>query len=222
MNAPLTIRGLCVVRGAREIVRDVNLDVAPGEVCVLMGESGAGKTTILRVVAALEPFRAGTVAVGDTALLPGPVPPQSALGGLRSKVGMVFQAHALFEHLTATENVTLAPRHVHGWDALRADARAKELLNLLGVGHRADAYPRHLSGGEAQRVAIARALATDPMLLLMDEPTASLDAGRRAALAATVRALSSERRALLIATHDAAFATGCADRIVRLANGTLV
>lgn len=222
MTPALTIRGLRVMRGAREIVHTVNIEVAAGEVCVLMGESGAGKTTILRVVAALESFAAGTVVVGDAALHPGPVPPQSDLGALRAKVGMVFQAHSLFEHLTATDNVTLAPRHVHGWAPGRADARATELLEVLGVGHRADAYPRHLSGGEAQRVAIARALAPDPMLLLMDEPTSALDAARRDALAATVRTLASARRALLIATHDATFANACTDRVVRLENGAIV
>lgn len=221
MTASLAIRGLRVMRGAREIVRSVDLEVAPGEVCVLMGESGAGKTTILRVVAALEEFMAGSVKVGDAALRPGPVPPQSALGALREKVGMVFQAHALFEHLTAVDNITLAPRHVHGWDAARADARAAELLEQLGVAHRADAYPRQLSGGEAQRVAIARALARDPMLLLMDEPTSALDSARRNTLAATVRTLASARRALLIATHDEEFAKACADRVVRLENGAL-
>ncbi len=222
MTAPLAIRGLRVMRGDRDIVHDVHLDVAPGEVCVLMGDSGAGKTTILRVVAALEPFAAGAVTVGDASLRPGPVPPQSELGALRAKVGMVFQAHSLFEHLTAAANVTLAPRHVHAWDAARADARAAELLALLGVAHRAGAYPRHLSGGEAQRVAIARALAPDPLLLLMDEPTSALDPARRDALAATVRTLASASRALLIATHDAEFARACADRVVRLGNGAIV
>ena len=165
----------------------MDLDVASGEVCVLMGESGAGKSSILRVVAALDPFVAGTITIGTTSLSPGPVPPQSTLGALRSKVGMVFQMHALFEHLSAAANVELAPVHVHGWDAARAQARAAELLEALGVAHRAHALPRELSGGEAQRVAIARALAPDPALLLMDEPTASLDPARRDALASTVR-----------------------------------
>ena len=222
MSASLTIRGLHAQRGGRGIIRGVDLDVASGEVCVLMGESGAGKSSILRVVAALDPFVAGTITIGTTSLSPGPVPPQSTLGALRSKVGIVFQMHALFEHLSAAANVELAPVHVHGWDAARAQARAAELLEALGVAHRAHALPRELSGGEAQRVAIARALAPDPALLLMDEPTASLDPARRDALAATVRTLAGASRGLLIATHDAEFARACADRVVRLADGRIV
>jgi ABC-type polar amino acid transport system ATPase subunit len=222
MTATLSVRGLRVDRAGREVIRGVDLDVEPGEVCALMGESGAGKTTILRVVAALEPFTAGVVTVGAATLRPGPIPPQSQLGPLRAKVGMVFQMHALFEHLSAEANATLAPIHVHGWTAERASARAAELFDLLGVAHRAQALPRELSGGEAQRVAIARALATDPAVLLMDEPTASLDPARREALAVTVRSLAGERRGVLIATHDADFARGCADRVLRLEHGVIV
>jgi len=215
-SAMLAIRDLTVRRGARTVLDGVRLDVAPGEVCVLMGESGAGKTTILRVVAALEPFDSGAVVVGDAALRPGPVPPQSALRALRSSVGMVFQAHALFEHLTAAENVALAPVHVHRWPPSRASERAQELLASLGVAHRADAYPAQLSGGEAQRVAIARALAPDPALLLMDEPTAALDPARRDALAESIRALAGANRAILISTHDEPFARTCPTRTGRL------
>jgi ABC-type polar amino acid transport system ATPase subunit len=217
----LTIRGLQVKRGNREIIRGVDVEVNPGEVCVLMGESGAGKTTILRVVAALEPFSAGTVTVGDAALHPGPVPPQSRLTTLRKQVGMVFQAHALFEHLSAEENVVLAPLHVHGWSPAQAHARATELFAQLGVAHRADAKSGQLSGGEAQRVAIARALAPNPTLLLMDEPTAALDPARRGALAMTIRELAAGGRGLLISTHDEDFAKACASKVIRLAEGRI-
>jgi polar amino acid transport system ATP-binding protein len=218
----LTIRGLHVTRAGREIIRGIDVDVNPGEVCVVMGESGAGKTTILRVVAALEPFSAGTVTVGDAALHPGPVPPQSRLTALRKQVGMVFQAHALFEHLSAEENVTLAPLHVHGWSPAQAHARATELFAQLGVAHRADAKPGQLSGGEAQRVAIARALAPNPTLLLMDEPTAALDPARRGALASTIRELAAGGRGLLISTHDEDFAKACATKVIRLVEGRIV
>lgn len=217
--ATLTIRNLHVTRGGREVIRGVDLDVSTGEACALMGASGAGKTTILRVVAALEPFTQGTVTVGDASLHPGPVPPQSALAAIRARVGLVFQAHALFEHLTVLENVTLAPTRVLGWTMDRAAERAGELLASLDVAHRAGAYPAQLSGGEAQRVAIARALAPDPALLLMDEPTSALDSGRRSALAATLRSLVDSHRALLISTHDEEFARACADRVIRLADG---
>jgi ABC-type polar amino acid transport system ATPase subunit len=187
-----------------------------------MGASGSGKTTVLRSVAALQAFDAGSIAVDEVALRPGPVPPQSMLAPLRRKVGMVFQAHALFEHLSAMDNITLAPIHALGWELARAESVARGLLDSLGVGHRADAFPRQLSGGEAQRVAIARALATDPSLLLMDEPTAALDPARRGALAELLRSLARQGRALLVSTHDVDFAKACADRVITLADGVLV
>jgi ABC-type polar amino acid transport system ATPase subunit len=160
--------------------------------------------------------------VGDVALRPGPLPPESRLRPLRRKVGMVFQAHALFEHLTALDNVTLAPVHALGWPRARARETALRLLDALGVASCAGSYPRQLSGGEAQRVAIARALAPDPMLLLMDEPTSALDPARRGALGETLRALAAQGRGLLVATHDLDFARAHADRVVVLSQGLLV
>jgi polar amino acid transport system ATP-binding protein len=222
MSGALTVRGLHAVRGARPVLRGVDLDVAPGEIVALMGVSGAGKSTVLRTVAALEPFAEGAVDAGGFALRPGPVPRESRLRGLRAKVGMVFQAHALFPHLTALRNVTLAPVNALGWTQARAEQVAMELLTSLGVAARAGAYPRELSGGEAQRVAIARALAPDPMLLLMDEPTSALDPARRGALGETLRGLARQGRGLLVATHDVDFARAHADRVVVLHEGVLV
>lgn len=215
----LSVRGLSISRDDRVILRDFDLDVATGEVCALMGASGAGKTTVLRAIAALQPFDAGTIAIDDVTLRAGSLPPQSQLGALRRHVGMVFQAHALFAHLTALDNVTLAPVQVLGWDRERAEREALELLESLGVAARARALPRELSGGEAQRVAIARALAMHPTLLLMDEPTAALDPARRGALGEALRGLARQGRALLVSTHDMDFARACADRVVTLASG---
>lgn len=222
MSGALVVRGLHAERGGRDVLRGVDLEVSAGELCALMGASGSGKSTVLRSIAALQPFSAGSIAVDGFALRPGPVPPESRLRGLRSRVGMVFQAHSLFEHLTALENVTLAPVHALGWSRARAEEVARELLDALGVASRADAYPRQLSGGEAQRVAIARALAPDPMVLLMDEPTSALDPARRGALGETLRALARQGRGLLVATHDVDFARAAADRVVVLADGVLV
>ena len=218
----LSVRGLRVSRGDREILRGVDVDVAAGEICALMGASGAGKSTVLRSIAALQSFDAGTISVDEVTLTPGPLPPQSRLAALRRHVGMVFQAHALFEHLTALENVMLAPVHALGWDRKRAESAARELLESLGVASRAAAFPRQLSGGEAQRVAIARALAPDPSLLLMDEPTAALDPARRGALGEMLRGLAGQGRALLVSTHDIDFARSFADRVVTLADGAIV
>jgi ABC-type polar amino acid transport system ATPase subunit len=222
MSGALKVRGLQAVRGTKTVLRGVDLDVAAGEIVALMGVSGAGKSTVLRAVAALEPFTAGALEVGGFLLHPGPLPRESRLRGLRSKVGMVFQAHALFPHLTALQNVALAPVHALGWTAARAEQVAMDLLDGLGVAARAGAYPRELSGGEAQRVAIARALAPDPMVLLMDEPTSALDPARRGALGEALRGLARQGRGLLIATHDVDFARAHADRVVVLHEGVLV
>lgn len=218
----LRVRDLHVERSGREVLRGIDLSVAAGEVCVLMGASGSGKSTALRTIAALQDFSAGSVHVGDFVLQPGAVPKESQLRALRGKVGMVFQAHALFEHLTALDNVCLAPEHALAWPRDKAERVARELLRELGVEARADAYPRQLSGGEAQRVAIARALAPDPALLLMDEPTSALDPARRAGLGETLRELAAAGRALLIATHDGEWAERFADRVVVLEDGRLV
>ena len=215
----LAVRDLEVRRGARNVVRGVSLDVARGEIVVVMGASGAGKTSVLRAIAGLDPIAAGSVAIDGLLLSAGPLPRGEVLRELHRRVGMVFQFHHLFEHLTALHNVWLALVHVQRQPQREAERKARELLDHLGVGARADAVPRELSGGEAQRVAIARALAVGPPLLLMDEPTASLDPARRGELAATLRELASEGRTLVIATHDEEFAGACAHRMLIMDEG---
>lgn len=206
----------------REVLRGISLTLPVGRICALMGVSGAGKSTVLRSVVALEAFDAGTIRVDGVSLHPGPVPRESALRQFRRKVGMVFQQHALFPHLTVHENVTLAPIHAGGAEPRLAAGIADELLASLGVAHRREAYPSQISGGEAQRVAIARALALDPPLLLMDEPTAALDPARRGALAETLRALAAAGRTLLVTTHDVDFAKAVADEVAVMAAGEIV
>ena len=220
--ATLNVRDLQVLRGKQAILRDVSLSTNVGEVCAVMGVSGAGKTTVLRAIAALQSFNAGTIDIDGVALKPGAVPRESQLKALRRKVGVVFQSNALFEHLSVLDNVTLAPIHALGWTRERANETAHKLLTSLGVDARSHAYPRELSGGEAQRVAIARALAPDPLMLLMDEPTSALDPARRAALGELLRALAVQGRGLLIVTHDADFVRDCCDRVVVLAEGCVV
>ncbi|MEP7346346.1 MAG: ATP-binding cassette domain-containing protein [Gemmatimonadaceae bacterium] len=218
----LVVEKLRVRRGAQEVLRGIDLVVHAGEICALMGVSGAGKSTVLRSVVALQAFDAGSIAVGGFALRPGRVPPESALKPLRRLIGMVFQAHSLFEHLTVLQNLTLAPVEAMGSTKAQAEQVARRLLSSLGIAHRADAYPNQISGGEAQRVAIARALALDPMVLLLDEPTSALDPARRGALGDTLRALAGEGRGLLIATHDVEFAQAYSDRVAVLAAGVIV
>ena len=217
----LVVRDLEVRRGARPVVRGVSLEVGRGEIVAVMGASGAGKTSVLRAVAGLDSMAAGTVAIDGLQLSAGPLPRGEALRELHRRVGMVFQFHHLFEHLTAVHNVWLALVHVQRQPQREAERKARELLDHLGVGARADAVPRELSGGEAQRVAIARALAVGPPLLLMDEPTASLDPARRGELAATLRQLASEGRTLVIATHDEEFAGACAHRVLIMDEGRI-
>ena len=217
----LLVRDLRVERGGRAVVQSVSFDARPGELLALMGASGSGKTSVLRAIAGLEPVAAGTIETGGVRLGPGPLPRGAALRALHARVGMVFQFHNLFAHLTAVHNVWLAPVHVRGETRDAAERTARRLLEELGVGARAGARPHELSGGEAQRVAIARALAMDPPVLLLDEPTASLDPERRAELARTVRTLVSGGRTVVAATHDADFVRSCADRTLRLEQGRI-
>lgn len=202
MTRILDAAGIRLVRGTREILRGVDLHADAGEIVALIGLSGSGKTTMLRVIAGLERPDAGQVRA--------------------AKVGMVFQFHYLFEHLTAIDNVTLAPMHVTRVAHADARSRAQALLDQLGVGHRAAALPRELSGGEAQRVAIARALAMDPPLLLLDEPTASLDPARRTDLGEALAQLARAGRGLVMTSHDDEFVRAYATRVVVLANGEVV
>jgi polar amino acid transport system ATP-binding protein len=202
MSRALDARGVCLKRGSREILRGVDLHADTGELVALMGLSGSGKTTILRVIAGLEPRDGGEVTA--------------------AKVGMVFQFHYLFEHLCAIDNVTLALTEVQRVPLNDARQRAQQLLDQLGVGHRVHALPRELSGGEAQRVAIARALAVDPPLLLLDEPTASLDPARRNDLGEALVQLAKSGRALVMTSHDDDFVRDFATRVIVLANGEVV
>ena len=222
MSAVLHIDDLRLSRGTRQVLRGVSLEARRGEVVALMGLSGGGKTTVLRAITALEPFDGGAIDVDGVTLRPGPLPPRRTLAELRRRVGMVFQLHYLFEHLTALDNVMLAPIHVSHANRATALERAVVLLESLGVAHRKNAYPRELSGGEAQRVAIARAMAMDPPLLLMDEPTASLDPARRFDLGDTLVGLARGGRTLVITTHDDDFARDFADRVIILAEGEVV
>jgi ABC-type polar amino acid transport system ATPase subunit len=202
MTPVVSLAGVQLRRGGRLVLRDVHLAAQAGEVVALMGLSGSGKTTLLRLLARLETPDAGEIVA----------PP----------AGLVFQFHFLFEHLSALDNVCLALVHVQRLPRADAEARARRLLEELGVGHRADALPRHLSGGEAQRVAIARALAVDPPVLLLDEPTASLDPARRADLAGALRRLAQAGRTLILTSHDDDFVRAAATRLLVLAEGVVV
>jgi ABC-type polar amino acid transport system ATPase subunit len=208
-------------RGARVVLAGVTFAVGRGELVAVMGPSGSGKTTILRAIAGLEMFHAGRIRIGAVTLEGGRPLTGANARQLRREVGMVFQFHCLFEHLTALQNICLAPVHAHGISPEAAREHARDLLRTFGVDHREHALPRQLSGGEAQRVAIARALAVNPPLLLMDEPTASLDPARRAELGVLLQGLLRQGRTLVIATHDEDFAREFATRILRVNDGVI-
>jgi polar amino acid transport system ATP-binding protein len=204
-------------RSERWVLDGVSLSVGRGEIYALLGESGTGKSTLLRCVAGLEPIDEGAVSVGGRTLFA----EGRTVVGVARRVGLVFQQHHLFAHMTALENVMEAPVQVGRRSIADARTRAEALLAELGVGSRAGAYPAELSGGESQRVAIARAMAMDPSVLLLDEPTSALDPARRKGVAELLLALAARGTTLVIATHDIPFARDVATRAGTLEAGTL-
>lgn len=217
----LAVRDLCIQRGGRRLLEDVTFSADSGQLLALVGVSGTGKTSLLRAIGGLDGFTAGEIQLGGVRLAPD-TPRGKHLRALHRAVGMVFQFHHLFSNMTAAQNVWLAPVHVLGQARDEAERRARYLLDTLGVGGRADALPHELSGGEAQRVAIARALAVDPHVLLLDEPTASLDQARRTELATTLLQLARQGRTIVVASHDLDFVRACAHRAVVLEHGRIV
>jgi ABC-type polar amino acid transport system ATPase subunit len=222
VNAVLSIRDVQLARGGRVLVSRLNLEANPGDLIALRGPSGSGKTTILRAIAGLDPFDAGTIEIGDARLDARRRPDRAMLHRLRRNVGLVFQFHCLFEHMSALQNICLAPVHVYGIAHRAAEEAARGLLRQLGVESRAEAWPRELSGGEAQRVAIARALAVNPPVLLMDEPMASLDPSRRAELGVLLQRLAASGRTLIVTTHDQQFAEEFATRVMSIDSGRVL
>ncbi|HEU4694958.1 MAG TPA: ATP-binding cassette domain-containing protein [Vicinamibacterales bacterium] len=219
--AVLQVSDLKVNRGSRAVVTGASFAVERGESVTVMGASGSGKTSVLRAIAGLDPIVAGLIVVDGVSIEAGRIPDSRTRRALYRRVGMVFQFHHLFEHLSAIDNVCLAPVHVLHQPRKAAERRALELLEQMGIADRAHAMPHELSGGEAQRVAIARALAMGPQVLLMDEPTASLDPARRGDLAAILRQLADMGCALLIASHDEEFVRGCAHRVLTMEEGRI-
>ena len=219
--AILEVRGLHLHRGNRRVLAGATFTVSRGGIVALMGPSGSGKTTILRAIAGLERFDEGVIGIEGVVLEGGAKPSGAVIRSLRRQVGLVFQFHHLFDHLSVLRNVTLAPVHVLGVSVAAAESDARGLLRALGVEHRASALPRELSGGEAQRVAIARALAVNPPLLMMDEPTASLDPSRRNELGELLGQLRSQNRTILLSTHDDDFARRWATSILRVEEGVV-
>ncbi|WP_130866688.1 amino acid ABC transporter ATP-binding protein [Acidipropionibacterium timonense] len=225
------IRGLHKEFGPLHILKGIDLDVEPGQVCVLLGPSGSGKSTLLRCVNQLETFEAGSIRVGGELVGFEERPTSDGrlrrlsdkrIAAQRAKVGMVFQRFNLFPHMTAIQNVMEAPIHVAGVSSARARARGMELLERVGMADRADHYPAELSGGQQQRVAIARAMAMDPELMLFDEPTSALDPELVGEVLAVLKDLAAAGMTMIVVTHELGFAREAADRVAFMDGGVVV
>jgi polar amino acid transport system permease protein len=227
-DAVVEVSGLYKAYDSQAVLAGVEMTVRDGEVVALLGPSGSGKSTLLRCINHLEGWDAGTVKVGGRRmgfredgkpLSPRDLANERAMVG----VGMVFQQFNLFGHLTALENIAGPLRWVHGVSRADADRRARELLERVGLSHRADALPRHLSGGQQQRVAIARAIAPNPSVLLLDEPTSALDPELVSEVLEVIRRLTVEDGlTMIISTHQLRFADEVADRVVFLSGGSII
>jgi ABC-type polar amino acid transport system ATPase subunit len=216
-SAPLlALTGLCKTFGALEVLRDISLSVQEGEVIGLIGASGSGKSTLLRCINRLETPTSGTVRFQSNEITP------ENINLVRQQIGMVFQRFHLFPHLTALENVTLAPRKVLNVSPTQAEADGRALLAQVKLTDKADAYPAELSGGQQQRVAIARALALNPALLLFDEPTSALDPELVGEVLEVMRDLARQGRTMLVATHEMGFCREVADRVLFLDGGRIL
>jgi ABC-type polar amino acid transport system ATPase subunit len=217
----ISVRSLSKRHGAREVLVGVSATVAKGETIAIVGPSGGGKSTLLRCLNYLEGFHAGAVEIAGVTLRPGMANGDPALRRLRTRVGMVFQQFNLFPHLTALDNITLAPRVVKRARPVDAGRKARELLARVGLADRGGAYPHELSGGQQQRVAIARALAQEPDVMLFDEPTSALDPEMRDEVMEVIRGLAQGGMTMLVVTHEMQFAHDIATRVWVIDRGTI-
>jgi len=204
--------------GELHVLKDISTTVAPGEVVVVIGPSGSGKSTLCRAINRLETIDSGVISIDGI-----PLPAEgAALATLRADVGMVFQSFNLFAHKTVLENVTLGPRKVRGLSAADANERGMALLERVGVADQAAKMPAQLSGGQQQRVAIARALAMEPKLMLLDEPTSSLDPELITEVLDVMVGLARDGMTMVVVTHEMGFARKAADRVLFMADGEIV
>jgi polar amino acid transport system ATP-binding protein len=200
------------------VLDNLDLDVGEHEVVALIGASGSGKSTLLRCVNLLEEIDDGTIHLDGEHI----TDPRADADLIRQRIGIVFQAYNLFPHMSVLDNITLAPRRVHGRPRSEAEARARELLERAGLAEKAGAYPDQLSGGQQQRVAIVRAMVNSPRLMLLDEVTSALDPELVGEVLALVRDLKGEGMTMLIATHEMAFAREVSDRVCFLDGGRVL
>ena len=217
MSAILELRNVRKVFGDNVVLNDISHQFTNGSVTVIIGPSGSGKSTLMRCINLLEELDDGQIILENRDISIHGL----KLDSIRGKIGSVFQAFNLFPHLTVLENITLAPRLVHGVSRDEAENEARKLLERFGLGDKADSYPAHLSGGQQQRVAIIRAVANKPTILLLDEVTSALDPVLIAEVLALIAELKSEGMTMVIATHEMGFAQNIADHVLFLEKGSI-
>ena len=211
-------RGVNKWFGEFHVLRDVSVEVAQKEVVVVIGPSGSGKSTFIRCINRLEEHQEGEIIV-DNIVMGHDI---RNIAAIRREIGMVFQQFNLFPHLTVLQNITLAPQNVRRWSKDKAEARARELLERVGIPEQAEKYPGQLSGGQQQRVAIARALAMEPKIMLFDEPTSALDPEMIKEVLDVMKELATSGMTMLVVTHEMGFAREVADRILFFDQGRIV
>jgi len=203
--------------GENTVLKEIDLEVTPGEVVVIIGPSGSGKSTFLRCLNLLEQPTGGKITFEGNDLLAKGV----KIDQIRQKMGMVFQSFNLFPHKTGLENLTISPIKVKQQEQTAAEETAKGLLEQVGLAEKADSYPSSLSGGQQQRVAIARALAMDPDVMLFDEPTSALDPEMVGEVLTVMQALAEKGMTMVVVTHEMGFAKEVADRVIFMADGII-
>jgi len=213
----IKVRNLSKHFGELVVLRDINCDIKKGEVISVIGPSGTGKSTFLRCLNLLETPTGGSIFIDDIPLLD----KQTNVPKLRQKMGMVFQSFNLYAHLSVLENLTIGPVKLLGKKHAEADARAMELLKLVGLAEKAESFPDELSGGQKQRVAIARCMAMEPNILLFDEPTSALDPTMVSEVLAVIRRLSREGMTMIIVTHEMEFARNTSSRVFYMDEGVI-
>ncbi|MEO6295076.1 MAG: amino acid ABC transporter ATP-binding protein [Candidatus Limnocylindria bacterium] len=204
--------------GQLHVLRGIDLTIKTGEVVVIFGASGSGKSTFIRTINRLEEHQRGEITV-DGIQMTNDI---RNIAAIRSEIGMVFQSFNLFPHLTALQNITLAPMKVRKWSRERADAAGMQLLNRVGIPEQAHKFPAQLSGGQQQRVAIARALAMQPKIMLFDEPTSALDPEMISEVLDVMRELAESGMTMLVVTHEMGFTRAVANRMVFFDQGLIV
>jgi polar amino acid transport system ATP-binding protein len=204
--------------GPLHVLKNINLEIFKGEVIVICGPSGGGKSTLIRTINKIEPIQQGEIFVDGMSL----TNPKSDVTAIRAEIGMVFQHFNLYPHKTALENIMLAPMKVRGLSKKQAKERALRLMERVGLTDKYAMYPVHLSGGEQQRVAIARSLAMEPKIMLFDEPTSALDPELINEVLEVISSLTREGMTMVIITHEMGFAQRVADRVVFIDKGEIL